>query len=38
MILKRGDLFIVIEETDLVSLVKQVREDEYKLGKDIGII
>lgn len=38
MILKRGDLFITIEETDLVSLVKQVREDEYKLGKDIGII
>ncbi|MHB1105983.1 MAG: GntR family transcriptional regulator [Lutibacter sp.] len=38
MILKRGDLFITIEESDLVNLVKQVREYEYKLGKDIGII
>jgi DNA-binding LacI/PurR family transcriptional regulator len=38
MILKKGDLFITIEESDLVSLVKQVREDEYQLGRDIGII
>lgn len=38
MILKKGDLFITIEESDLVNLVKQVREDEYKLGTDIGII
>ncbi|SFD28032.1 GntR family transcriptional regulator [Algibacter pectinivorans] len=38
MILKKGDLFITIEEADLVNLVKQVREDEYKLGTDIGII
>jgi len=38
MILKKGDLFITIEEADLVNLVKQIREDEYKLGSDIGII
>jgi len=38
MILKKGDLFITIEEADLVNLVKQVREDEYKLGIDIGVI
>lgn len=38
MILKKGDLFITIEESDLVNLVKQVREDEFKLGQDIGII
>ncbi|MFS4482782.1 GntR family transcriptional regulator [Hyunsoonleella sp. 2307UL5-6] len=38
MILKREDLFITIEEADLVNLVKQIREDEYKLGSDIGII
>ncbi|MFK8059853.1 MAG: GntR family transcriptional regulator [Polaribacter sp.] len=38
MILKNGDLFITIEESDLVNLVKQVREDEYKLGSEIGII
>ncbi len=38
MILKTGDLFITIEESDLVNLVKQVREDEYILGHEIGII
>lgn len=38
MILKKGDLFITIEEADLVNLVKQVREDEFKLGDEIGII
>jgi len=38
MILKKGDLFVTIEEADLVNLVKQVREDEYELGTDIGII
>ncbi|WP_397364582.1 GntR family transcriptional regulator [Olleya sp. R77988] len=38
MILKKGDLFITIEEADLVNLVKQVREDEFVLGKEIGII
>ena len=38
MILKKGDLFITIEEFDLVSLIKQLREDEFKLGQDIGII
>ena len=32
MILKKGDLFITIEEADLVNLVKQVREDEFILG------
>ena len=38
MILKKGDLFITIEESDLVNLVKQIREDEFELGKDIGVI
>lgn len=38
MILKKGDLFITIEESDLVNLVKQIREDEYQLGSDIGVI
>ncbi len=38
MIIKQGDLFITIEESDLVSLVKQIREDEFILGKDIGVI
>lgn len=37
-ILKKGDLFITIEESDLVSLIKQIQDDEYILGKDIGII
>ncbi|MFC2128126.1 substrate-binding domain-containing protein, partial [Bacteroidota bacterium] len=38
MILKKGDLFITIEESDLVELVKQIREDEYTMGTDIGVI
>lgn len=38
MILKKGDLFITIEESDLVNLVEQIREDEFILGKEIGII
>lgn len=38
MELQPKDAFIVIEENDLVNLVKQVRENEYTLGKDIGII
>ena len=38
IILKKGDLFITIEEEDLVNLVKQKREYEYILGEDIGII
>lgn len=38
MIIKKGDLFITIEESDLVSLVKQAKEDEFVLGEDIGII
>lgn len=38
IILKRGDLFITIEESDLVNLINQIREDEFVLGKDIGVI
>ncbi|WP_299430235.1 GntR family transcriptional regulator [uncultured Maribacter sp.] len=38
MILKKGDLFITIEESHLVNLINQVREDELKLGEDVGVI
>lgn len=38
MILKKGDLFLTVRESDLVNLAKQVRENEYKLGEEIGII
>jgi DNA-binding LacI/PurR family transcriptional regulator len=38
MILKKGDLFITIEESDLVNLVKQIRDNELVLGKEIGVI
>lgn len=38
IILKKGDLFITIEESDLVNLVKQIRDDEFVLGKNIGVI
>jgi DNA-binding LacI/PurR family transcriptional regulator len=38
MILEKGDLFITIEESDLVSIVKQIRESNLDIGKDIGVI
>lgn len=38
MILKKGDLFITIAESDLVNLINLIRENEYILGKDIGVI
>lgn len=38
MVLKKGDLFITIEESDLVNLVKQIRDKEYCIGKEIGVI
>ncbi len=33
-----GDSFIVLAETDLANIVKKSREQDFKLGKDIGII
>lgn len=38
IILRKGDLFITIEESDLVNLVNQIRDKEFVLGTDIGVI
>jgi len=38
MELQLKDLYITIQEEDLVNLVKQTRDRHYKLGEDIGII
>jgi len=38
MILKKGDLFLVVGEGNLVNLVKQVRNENIQLGIDLGII
>lgn len=38
MTITKGDLFIIIEESELVTFVKQAREKEFKLGEDIGVI
>jgi DNA-binding LacI/PurR family transcriptional regulator len=38
MELRPKDAYIIIEEADLVSLVKQIRDKKLKLGEDIGII
>jgi DNA-binding LacI/PurR family transcriptional regulator len=35
---KKGELYIVVEDSDLVQLVKKTIESSLKLGKDIGII
>lgn len=32
------DAYIVIEENDLVNLIKQVRDEDLVMGRDIGII
>ena len=34
----KGDVFIVIEETDLSNLIKNCRAKGLKIGKDVGII
>lgn len=36
--LKKTSLYIVIEEADLVDLVKKLMEKNFKPGKDIGIL
>ena len=38
MILKTGDLFITIVEDDLVNLINQIRDNEFDIGKDIGVL
>jgi DNA-binding transcriptional regulator YhcF (GntR family) len=38
LVLHQGDLFITITEHDLVTLVKEIRDKEFFLGKDVGII
>lgn len=38
MELESQDVYIVIEENDLVNLIKQVRDLNYEMGKDVGII
>ncbi len=38
IVLKKGDLFITIEENDLVNLINQIRDKEFVLGAEIGVI
>jgi len=38
MELRPHDAYVIIEEMDLVNLVKQIRDKNFVLGKDIGII
>ncbi|WP_179021777.1 GntR family transcriptional regulator [Winogradskyella forsetii] len=38
IIIKKGDLFITIEESDLVNLMKQIRDDDLILGVEVGVI
>ena len=34
----KGDAFIVIEENDLVNIIKKSRSEGYKVGEEIGIL
>lgn len=36
--LQAGTAYCVIEETDLAELIKKIRQTDWKLGKDIGLI
>jgi hypothetical protein len=36
--IKKGDVFIVIEETDLSNVIKICLAKKLKIGKDVGII
>lgn len=38
MDLRPNDAYIIIEESDLVGLMKQVRDQHLTLGKDVGVI
>src|SRR5690606_39187089 len=38
MELQSRDAYIIIEENDLVALVKQIRDRNLTMGKDIGVI
>src|SRR5699024_12462021 len=35
---QKGDVYIVISETDLVELSKKCKDNHFKIGTDIGII
>ncbi|HLR36875.1 MAG TPA: GntR family transcriptional regulator [Chitinophagaceae bacterium] len=35
---QKGDVYIVISETDLVELIKKCKDNHFKIGTDIGII
>jgi DNA-binding transcriptional regulator YhcF (GntR family) len=37
-ILRKGEVYIVIAETDLITIVKKCREQQLILGTDIGLI
>lgn len=36
--LQPGEVFIVFPESDLIYLIRKVRENNWEIGKDIGII
>lgn len=37
-LIRDKSLFITIEEDDLVSIIRKVRESSYTIGKDVGVI
>ena len=36
--IKQGNVYITLQESDLVGVVSQVKEHDFELGKDIGVI
>ncbi len=35
---QRGELYLIVSDSDLVSLIKKMEKSDYKVGRDIGII
>jgi DNA-binding LacI/PurR family transcriptional regulator len=38
IVIKNGDFFLILEETDLVNFITQVGANKFLLGKDIGVL
>lgn len=38
LFLRKKELYITIEESDLVTLIKRTREEKFELGNDLGVI
>ncbi|RSK41897.1 GntR family transcriptional regulator [Mangrovimonas spongiae] len=36
--IKKGEVYVVLDDRDLIFLIKKIKEQNYKVGEDVGII